>query len=352
MSLPFRFHRSCLSGRMASAAALLIALFATEVCSAAEMTFSGNYSVQLPAGWKADAQEDKSVIGQGPDGVSFGFKAYPSDISPEDYMEKALGNTEKRPGYKLIEKGAVKSGAGRKAHLLRYELDSPKGREVVAKYYFQLVEKQVVVLLFSWLSGVPTKSPKSDIEAIFDSVKVGPASSQDDSWLTTPEEKSKESSKATGGAPPAPTGPKTSASLVTFATNCSVELPAGWTGKASGKHIEATGPGGMRLDGFSEKSPMSVDLALAVHLDVLQKMPGYELVDTDEISTKAGAKGKLSYYRYNGKNGPVAEVGVIIEVAKNQIATLRFLVPSASRKLDASFQDAVEAIFSSLKISQ
>lgn len=335
---------------MVGAAALLIAFFATNVCSAAEATFSGNYSVQLPGGWKADGQADKSVIGQGPEGVSFGFKAYPSDISPEEYMEKALANTEKRPGYKLIEKGPIKSGGGPKAQLLRYELDSPKGREVVAKYYFQLVEKQVVVLLFSWLSGVPAKSPKSDIEAIFNSVKVVSADGADESWLSS--ESPAAGTPRTSAAPPAPPGPKTSSTPVTFATNCSVELPAGWTGKASGKHIEATGPGGMRLDGFSEKSPMSVDLALAVHLDILEKMPGYELVDTDEISTKAGAKGKLSYYLYNGKSGPVAEAGVIIQVAKHQLATLRFLAPSASRKPDAAFQDAVEAIFSSLKISE
>ena len=96
---------------------------------------------------------------------------------------------------------------------------------------------------------------------------------------------------------------------------------------------------------------MSLDSAVATHLGVFEKMVGYQLVDTDAVSTKAGAKGTLAFYRYNGKGGAVTELAVLIEVAKNQIVTLRFLVPKGPTKLDPAFQSAVEAIFTSLKVN-
>lgn len=186
------------AGRLSGAAIFFFSFAATEVCSAAEMTFSDKYSVQLPAGWTGEKKPDGSVIGQSPADVGFGFKAYPSDIPPDEYMEKAIENTAKRPGYKLLEKGPAKSSANHKAHILRYQLDDPKGPRLYAKYYFQLAEKEVVVLLFSWPTGL-AKSPKSDIETIFDSVKLATNSAQEETWGAAPAEKQKPSPKFGGG---------------------------------------------------------------------------------------------------------------------------------------------------------
>jgi hypothetical protein len=197
MSLPFTFAAPPVFGRVFGAAVLLLALSAPGLCFAAEKTFSDTYSVELPAGWTGDLQKDKSLMGAGPGGVSFGFKAYPSDVSPAEYVEKALANTEKRPGYKLIEKTAVKTSPDRKALRIRYQTDGPKGTESLVKFYFQLVDKEVVILLFQ-LPNFSSASAKNDIEAIFNSVKVATAAGQEDSWATPSPDKSKESSKTTG----------------------------------------------------------------------------------------------------------------------------------------------------------
>lgn len=352
MSFPFFFSDVRLSTRIAGAAVLVFALAAPELCSAAEKTFGGNYSVQLPAGWSGELQEDKSLIGQNADGITFGFKAYPSDISPEEYMAKALGNTEKRAGYKLIEKGPVKSSGGRKAQLLRYQTDGKNGPEIAVKYYFQLVDKEVVVLLFSWVASAITKSPKADIETIFDSVKVATAAGKDDSWLNS--DANPAASPGGKAAPPASTSPTTRGTPVTFATNCSVEIPAGWTGKAVGTHLEGKGPGGVILDGFSVQGAMALDDAVAELTTVFEKtFKGYKLLDTAHVFTAAGAKGTVVLYRHTGKTGPQSELGLcaVIKAADNQIVTLRFAA-SNTPKLEDSLLNAVQAIYKSLKITK
>ena len=181
-----------------AAAAFLFVFSLTALCSGAEATFSDNYVVQLPAGWPGDLQSDKSLTGQTPDDVGFGFKAYPSDITAEEYVGKALANTEKRPGFKLIEKGAVKNSAGQTAQFLRYQTDEKKGPQIFVKYYLQLLDKEVVVLLFTWPAS-HAKPPKTEVQATFNSVKARPAAAQEDSWLSKPAEKSSKDSKTTGG---------------------------------------------------------------------------------------------------------------------------------------------------------
>lgn len=201
MSFPSFFSEIRLFKRIVGVAVLLLTFTATELCSAAEVTFSGNYSLQLPGDWAAKEQEDKSVIGVGPGEVSFQATVYRVNSSPENFMAQTLRLTEKKPGFALIEKISLKTNPDRKAQRVRYEVDGPKGREAFVKYYFQIVEKQVVILIFQ-LPNFSSKSVKSDIEAIFNSVKVTTPAGQDDSWLTTPAEGSKRDSKATRGQDP------------------------------------------------------------------------------------------------------------------------------------------------------
>ncbi|MEY2562260.1 MAG: hypothetical protein QOH88_453 [Verrucomicrobiota bacterium] len=349
MSLPFLSPLSRRFGRIVGATVLLLALSAANLCLATEVKFGpGNkYSLQLPDSWTPPkVQKDGTFGADGPDGLSLNAMIGTTATAPEALMEKIIaGSTQKKAGYKLLEKGPFKSAAGRKVQLHRYQLDGKDGPTVWVDYYFQLAQNEVVVLVFAFPSNI-AKSPKSEIETILDSVKVASAASQDESWLNS--DATPASRPPAKTAPPSSTSSTTTGTTVTFASNCSVELPPGWTAKPADKHIEATGPEGTRLDGFSELTSTSLDSALTAHLSVFAKMPGYALVDTDSVATEAGAKGKLAYYRYNSNSGPVEEVGVIVEVAKNQLVTLRFLTP---KKLDEKFHHAVDAIFSSLKIS-
>ncbi len=188
MSLPFLFSGRPPAVRTLCLAVVLLTLSATERCSAAEVTFGGrdfpplhNYSLQLPASWTVQPQKDKSsgadLGAHGPPGVSLSAFVVSNVLSPEAIMEKMItGSLEKKePGYKLLEKGSLKNNAGQQAHFVRYQRDATSGF-VWVDYYFQLAEKEVVILVFSFPSGDST-SVKSVIEAIFNSVKVAAASS-------------------------------------------------------------------------------------------------------------------------------------------------------------------------------
>ena len=416
-----------LSRRIAGAAVCLFALAFTDLCSAATATFGpGNkYSIELPDTWTAQLQKDQSLGANGSGGLTLNAFIGSTETSPEALMEKIITrSTEKKAGYKLIEKGTVKTKAGREAHLHRYQLDAKVGTEVWVDYYFQLAEQEVVILVFAFPSDAP-KSIRGEIEAILNSVKVASAAGSDDSWLTAPPDKPKESSKAAGAgdseiagkyvstqqssdyiilkadgtmsyeisgesgtgtytrkgamtitlkfgddaddaklekdtivdaggkrwvrttASSAPAAPKPAGTTITFATNCSVELPAGWTGKAAGARLEAKGPTGATLEGSSMKDATFAE-AHALRVIALKKK--FQEVDKDEISTKAGAKGTLVYLRYD--DDTTAEIAVYIQVKPDQLVTLRFVAPNAPAKLDPNFQRAVEHIFSSLKITE
>ncbi len=407
----------------------LLVLSPVEICFAAEVTLADKYSVQLPEAWEVTLKEKKYLAGDGPGGVVFSVGVRASDQSPEGLMEKDLGEIlEKKPGYKLIQKGPVQTSAGGKAQFIRYQESRPNGSAANVEYFLQLAEKEIVLLRFT-LPDFSSTSAKSEIEAIFNSIKFVTAAGPEDSWLTPPSDKSKESSKATGAgdseiagkyvstqqssdyiilkadgtfsyqiggesgtstytrngatitlkfgddpddaklekdalvdasgkrwvrstAPAAPAAPKTAGTQVAFATNCSVELPAGWTGKASDKYLQGKGPDKSTIDGFSVESAMSVEEALDQHLSIFGKMPGYELLTTNDFVTNAGAKGKMAYYHYKPASGATAEVGVVIKVAPNQLVTLRFLAPNTTKKLSKAFIDGTATISASLKISK
>ena len=151
---------------------------------AAEVIFGGrdfpplhNYSLQLPASWTVQPQEDKSLGAHGPPGVSLSAFVISTVLSPEENMEKIITGSlqKKEPGYKVLEKGSLKNNASQQAHFVRYQRDATSGF-VWVDYYFQLADKEVVILVFSFPSG-DSKSVKSVIEAIFNSVKVAASSS-------------------------------------------------------------------------------------------------------------------------------------------------------------------------------
>ena len=337
----------------------VLVLSPVDSCVAKEVTLAGKYSMQLPDGWTAPVQSKTELEGVGPGKAELWAGVFETDKPVGEVQADEIIGLNGKAGYKVIERGAVKHSSGSTAQLSRFQWGSDGKTIGGAAYSLRLAPKEVVMLVVQ-APMESVKTVKNDIQAIFNSIKPATATgSTEDSWLTTPAEESKGDSKATGGknssmgstAPTAATAPKTAGTRVTFATNCSVELPSGWTAKPSGKYLEGKGPGGAIVDGSSVRSAMSVEEALAQHLSVFEKMPGYDLVDTDEISTTAGAKGHLAYYHYKPTSGPTAEVGVVIKVSKNQIVTLRFLAPNAARKLDENFQSAVEAIFSSLKVT-
>jgi hypothetical protein len=184
-------------GRIVVAVAFLLALCSTRFCSAAEVSFGGNYSLQLPASWTAKPGKDKAIVG-GTRGVNFSANAFPTKQSPEEIMENAIGLTEKKAGYKLIEKGSVKSSAGLTASLFRFQLEEGGPAFMGVNYYFRVGENDVVALVFGIASDTP-KSIKSEIEAIFNSVKMVSAPAAEDSWLSKPAEKSQKPSKTSGG---------------------------------------------------------------------------------------------------------------------------------------------------------
>lgn len=415
---------------MVSAALTLFALSFTELTAAAEETFGPNrhYSVQLPQGWVSTLDEKDNTLGAtGPGSVTLNAMVATTQTSPEGLMEKIITNSEqKKAGYKLLEKGTVTSKSGHKAHLHRYQLDSKDGPQMWIDYFFQLTDKEVVVLVFAFPMNSATP-PKKEIQSMFDSVKVTANASKDESWtdsnsssadskpasrensdlagtyaggnqtmtlkpdgtfVAKDENKSFTGTYTRSGAilkftdshgetfrleidqgallnsdgtrlvkktqsaneprqrdETAPAAPKTTGTRITFATNCSVELPAGWTGKVVGEKLQAKGPNGATLEGTSIDG---VDLPEIMALRAVSFKTKVTEVDKDEVSTAAGAKGKLVYYRYDDKGGPTAEIDVFIKTPK-QVVTLKFIAPNSPTKLDSNFSRAVEQIYSSLK---
>jgi hypothetical protein len=186
--------------RIAAAGAFLLALSLAGLCSAAEVAFGGHYTVQLPNGWTSKLDPTDNTLGaNGPGELTLNAMVATTETPPEALMEKiATRSTEKKAGYKLLEKGVVTSTSGHKAHMHRYQLAAKDGPQMWIDYYFQLTEKEVVVLVFAFPmnSSVP---PKKEIQAMFDSVKVATTTSKEDSWLSKPAEKSQKPSKTSGG---------------------------------------------------------------------------------------------------------------------------------------------------------
>ena len=343
-----------LSRRLVAATVVLFALSFAALCSAAEATFGPgrHYSVQLPDGWVSKLDEKDNTLGaNGPGRVTLNAMVATTETSPEALRDKiTTRSTEKKAGYKLLEKGTATSKSGHKAHVHRYQLDSNDGPQMWIDYYFQLAQKEVVLLVFAFPMD-SAKPPKKEIEAILDSVKVVTTANKDESWTDSSAEPA--ASPRTNTDPPAPAGPKASGTAVTFATNCSLELPAGWTGKAVGTHLEGKGPDGAILDAFSVQGAMTVDQAVAQLVEMFEKtFPGYKQMEVADVVTRAGAKGKAVYFRHNGKAGALSDLGlaVVIKVSDNQLVTLRFAAPNTP-KLDDAMMDAVHATYRTLKVT-
>ncbi|MEY2562259.1 MAG: hypothetical protein QOH88_452 [Verrucomicrobiota bacterium] len=199
MSFPFFFGVSRPFGRtIVGAVVLLLLVSAAEICSATEVTFGGNCSFELPPGWTQKSREDKSsFLAEGPGGVRLLVKSGESTYSLEEMLAQNLSVFEKKPGFKVLDKGSLTTKAGLKAQLLRYQTDRNNVPETTANYYLQLADKHIAIFVFMLPPGSgPSKSYRSDIEAIVNSVKSASAASDDDSWLTKPAEKSKGDSKA------------------------------------------------------------------------------------------------------------------------------------------------------------
>jgi hypothetical protein len=180
-----------LTPRLVATAAFLLALSLTALGSAAEATFGGHYTVQLPSSWTSRLDPtDNSLGANGPGEVSLNAMVATTETAPEALMEKiSTKSEEKKAGYKLLEKGTVTSNSGHKANLHRYQLDAKDGPQMWIDYYFQLTPKEVVLLVFAFPMNSSTP-PKKEIQAIFDSVKLSTTTtSNDESWGTKPTEK-------------------------------------------------------------------------------------------------------------------------------------------------------------------
>jgi hypothetical protein len=179
ISPSFFFSKIRLSRRVISFTAILLAFSTAELCSAAEATFGpgDRYSLQLPADWTAK-QNDKSLAASGPPFVELNAYVVSTEHSPEQSMAKVVTDIlEKKPGFKLLEKGSVKTNAGRQANFIRYQRRAAS-ELVWVDYYFQLAEKEVVRLVFAF-RGADSESAKRDIEAILNSVKVATTAGRD-----------------------------------------------------------------------------------------------------------------------------------------------------------------------------
>jgi hypothetical protein len=149
----------------------------SEFSFAGEVTFGlkGNYSLQLPEGWTAKPTKDGTLSAKGPVGPWLKAAIFESERTAEGLMDMLVTEvTAKKPGYKFLEKGSRKSSAGHNAYLFRFRLEEKKSTEWV-EYYFQLAEKEVVLLSFAFRTGTGD-SFKGDIDSIFNSVKIGAGS--------------------------------------------------------------------------------------------------------------------------------------------------------------------------------
>lgn len=131
---------------------------------------------------------------------------------------------------------------------------------------------------------------------------------------------------------------------VTFGSNWSMQLPAGWSNKQEGKVLRAEGHGAT-LNAMVVKTEKSIDEFIRGHMGIHEKKPGYKLIDEDAVKTSAGNKGKLAYYEYTRGGDKVTEVTVYIG-AKDQIAVLIFGIPNGALK---KYEDDIESVFSSLQ---
>jgi hypothetical protein len=136
-------------------------------------------------------------------------------------------------------------------------------------------------------------------------------------------------------------------SRVTFGDKLSLEFPVGWTATAEGKGLTAQGPGGVTLTAIVVQTRKSPQEFMRAHLAPYEKMPGYELGDIDPAETKAGAKGSLALYKYEGDKGPTDELTVYLPASPNQLVVMTFAGSGSSEKFMEAIENSAEKIYRS-----
>ncbi|MEY2562258.1 MAG: hypothetical protein QOH88_451 [Verrucomicrobiota bacterium] len=174
----------------------LVVLSPVESCFAAEVTLAGKYSLELPDGWTAPIESKTELEGKGPGKAELWAGIFETDKPVEEVNADEIIGMNSEAGYKVIERGIVKHSSGSKAQLSRFQLGT-EGQIVGVAYTLRLTPKEVVMLVVR-MPAESMKTARSDIQAIFNSIKPTAASGAEDTWLTKPAE-SKGDSKSTSG---------------------------------------------------------------------------------------------------------------------------------------------------------
>lgn len=228
------------SHRIVATTLLALLVFSpVESCFAAEATLAAKYSLQLPEGWKAPIQSKTELDSEGPGKAKLWAGVFETDKPVEEVNADEIIGINSKAGYKVIERGAVKHSSGSKAQLSRFQVGS-EGQTIGVAYSLRLTPKEVVMLVVV-MPAESVKIAKSDIQAIFNSIKpVAAASGADDSWLTTPAEKPKKDSKLPRDADSETPSKKPDAATDSAATEWPCALPAGVT--AAAKKVRLAAP--------------------------------------------------------------------------------------------------------------
>lgn len=328
-------------------ALLLVQLGLTPPVSAKPVSFGKNYTLDLPEGWKVQ-QASPELKATGPAGINLRAAVYPLESSLDALADQYVTTLDAQPGYKLAERGMVAHAGGRKATLLRYNIANPKAAITSVTYLLPLAADQVAMVTFAFPSANVQKA-RADVERIYNSVSGGEAvPAADSSWLTPAKPDAGIVGAQVGGPAAEPKGARAGGAETNFGS-ASLILPAGWSGKSSDDMFEGKGPNDATIIASSFASDKTPDQILETRLGTFRGVPGFELLDKDPVTTKAGAKGQLAFYKQKTRGVLKAEVAVAIATAPNQIALILVSTPLQGDKPDHAFESAVEEIFGSVK---
>ena len=144
-----------------------------------------------------------------------------------------------------------------------------------------------------------------------------------------------------------------STTRVSFNKKYSIELAKGWTRVVEDNSgpLVAEGPDGATLTGTTIMTRKSLQESIQDDLRNREKAPGYDLVDEDPVTTRAGLKGVIVLYTQNNRTGGTMAVAkAYFETARNEIVGLTFTFPDgASWK---SQNASVNTMYESLEVSE